>query len=66
MLGNVYCSPSCKRDKLNAYFDTILQKLGTLIYIAGDFNQDSLALVPFDPVSWFHQQIMQCDWFRQY
>ena len=46
ILGNVYRSPSCKPDKLNAYFDTILQKLGSnrfsnkLINIADDFNQD--------------------------
>ena len=50
ILGNVYRSPSCKPDKFNTFFDTILQKLGNkkfsnkLTYIVGDFNQDLIQL----------------------
>ena len=51
ILGNVYRTPSCRPDKFNKLFDTILQKFDNnrysnkLIYIVGDFNQD---LIKYD------------------
>ena len=51
ILGNIYRSPSCKPDKFNILYNTVLEKFNNnkysnkTIYIFGDFNQE---LIKYD------------------